>query len=85
MYTKCILYCTGKPVRSCGHRKSLARTGCSFVLIEQVPDAERGLPVDLVVYGFLGVSNPPHAFPPIAGNKVLLRLSLPLARGPRLE
>ena len=50
-----------------------------FVLIEQVPDAERGLPVDLVVHSFPGVSYPSHALPPVSGNQGLLRLPLPLA------
>ena len=54
-------------------------------LLEQVPDAERGLPVDLVVGGFPGVPYPPHAFLPVAGDEGLLRLPLPLACGPRLE
>ena len=56
-----------------------------FVLLEQVPEAERGLPVDLVVGGFPGVPYPPHALPPVPGDEGLLRLPLPLAHGSRLE
>ena len=55
--------------------------GSYFVLLEQVPEAERRLPVDLVVGGFPGVPYPPHTFPPVAGYEGLLRLPLPLARG----
>lgn len=56
-----------------------------FVLLEQVPDAERGLPVDLVVHSFPGVSYPSHALPPVSGNQGLLRLPLPLAGGSCFE
>ena len=65
--------------------KAPPKRGSYFALLEQVPDAERGLPVDLVVGGFPGVPYPPHALPPVAGDEGLLRLPLPLARGPSLE
>ena len=69
----------------CGCTKAPPERGFRFALLEHVPKAERGLPVDLVVGGFPGVPYPPHAFLPVAGDEDLLRLPLPLARGPRFE
>ena len=64
-------------------RKAPQGRGRPAVLLEQVPDAERGLPVDLVVGGFPGVQYPPHAFLPVSGD--VLRLPLPFAYGPSLR
>ena len=71
--------------KSIRKRKAPPGRGRPAVLLEQVPGAERGLPVDFVVGGFPGVLYPSHALLPVAGDEGLFRLSLPLARGPRLE
>ena len=89
MYTKCILnvYYVARENRygRAGIEKAPPEWGSYFALHEQVPDAERRLPVDLVVGGFPGVPYPPHALPPVSGDEGLSRLPLPLARGSRLE
>ena len=89
MYTKCILNCIGLIRGVFRHFRSIEKAppkwGSFLVLLEQASDAEHGLPVDLVVGGFPGVSYPPHALLSISGYEGLLRLLLPLARGSRLE
>ena len=53
--------------------------------LEQVSDAECGLPIDFVIGGFPGVSYPPHAFLPVAGMRAFFacRFHLPVVRALR--
>lgn len=52
-------------------RKAPPKRGRPSALLEQIPKAERGLPVELVVDGFPGVPYPLHALPPVAGDEGL--------------
>lgn len=65
--------------------KSPAEAGLSGHLLEEVPEAERGLLVDLVIGCFLRVLHPSHAFPAVPGDDGLLGLPFPFACRPRFE